>query len=102
MKHACVGVFMITKETISRVARNARINLNENEIKRLEKELNEILAAFEMIKKVKVGDVEPSFQPFNIKNVIREDRPERSLSVGLALKNAKQKQGNYIKGPRAV
>jgi len=89
---------MIDKEIIKKVAKNARLELDDKEI---EKDLINILESFKMISEVR-EDPEPSFQPFNIKNVLREDKKQDSLSQEDALKNTGQKQDSFFKGPRAV
>ena len=89
---------MIDKEIIKKVAKNARLELKDKEI---EKDLSTILDSFKLISEVK-QDSEPSFQPFEIKNVLRDDKKEESLSQEDALKNTEQKQDKFFKGPRAV
>ncbi|MCD6477184.1 MAG: Asp-tRNA(Asn)/Glu-tRNA(Gln) amidotransferase subunit GatC [Candidatus Aenigmarchaeota archaeon] len=93
---------MIDKETIEHVAKISRLKLNEEEKEELREDIDKILSAFEIIKEVGTENIEPSFQPFEIKNVTREDKIEKSLSQKEALKNAEQTKDNFFKGPRAV
>ncbi|MBI2076251.1 MAG: Asp-tRNA(Asn)/Glu-tRNA(Gln) amidotransferase subunit GatC [Candidatus Aenigmarchaeota archaeon] len=91
----------VTPDIVRRVAKIARLDLTEAEVKKFSKDLNEILAAFKELDKAK-ANVEPSFQPLEIKDVTREDKPEDVLSQEAALSNTKHKEKGFFKGPRAV
>lgn len=91
---------MISKEVIRRVARIARIDLREEEIKNFTKQIQEVLNAFRTLNKVDTHDVEPSFQPIRIENVWRKDKVKAWKWDPLS--NTKHKENHYFKGPRAV
>lgn len=91
----------VTPEIVKHVAAAARLELTETEIKRFAKDLNNILLAFKDIDKVK-ANVEPSFQPLEIKDILRNDKAEKCLTQDQALANTKHKEGGFFKGPRAV
>ncbi len=91
----------ITLETVKHVARLARLEFTNKELKKFQKELNEVLAVFKNIDRVR-ADCEPSFQPFEIKDVFQEDKEGWCLAQEKALANAKHKERNFFKGPRAV
>ncbi len=93
---------MPDKKTVRKVAEIARLNLTEKELDKFSKDMDSILKAFKDMQNVNTGRVKPTFQPIEVKNVLREDRIEKSLSQKDALKNAKQKEKGYFKGPRAV
>lgn len=92
----------LDKELLQKVANNARLNLKESEIKEFLPQLKEILEAFSKLDKVNTSKTIPSFHPLEIKNVYREDKPEKSLSQEEALSLTKHKKNGYFKGPRAV
>ncbi len=92
---------MITKETVQHVAKIARINLTEEELEKFTGELSSILEAFGELKKAKAAR-EPAFHPLVLKDFSREDRAGECLPTEKALQNAEQREGKYIKGPRAV
>ena len=92
----------VDKELIKRVAENSRLNLTEYEISEFLPQLKEVLENFELIQKAPTKDLEPSFQPLEIKNITREDKIEKTLSQEDALRNTKHKQNGYFKGPRAI
>lgn len=91
----------ITPEIVKHVAAAARLELTEAEIKKFAKDLNNILLAFKDIDKVKAR-AEPSFQPLEIKDVLRNDKTEKCLTQEQALANTKHKESGFFKGPRAV
>ncbi len=93
---------MIDKQTVEHVAKLARVNLTEEEIRKFSKEFSDILDLFSSLKDVDTKGVEPSFHPIKLKNVLREDKPEKCLTQEDALVNAEQKDDGFFKGPRSV
>ncbi|MCX6816247.1 MAG: Asp-tRNA(Asn)/Glu-tRNA(Gln) amidotransferase subunit GatC [Candidatus Aenigmarchaeota archaeon] len=90
----------ISEDTVMHVAKLARINLTPKEAKKYQKDMNEILAAFKVLKDVKAN--RPSFHPMDVKDVLRKDELEKCLPREEALKNTKHKERGYFKGPKAV
>ncbi|MBI2564505.1 Asp-tRNA(Asn)/Glu-tRNA(Gln) amidotransferase subunit GatC [Candidatus Woesearchaeota archaeon] len=93
---------MTDKETLLRVAKNARINLTEEEQKELLPQLQEILELFTKLKEADTKDVKPSFHPVELKNKTREDKPKKCLGQEEALANVKHEKDGFIKGPRII
>ncbi|MBI5061664.1 MAG: Asp-tRNA(Asn)/Glu-tRNA(Gln) amidotransferase subunit GatC [Candidatus Aenigmarchaeota archaeon] len=91
----------ITADVVLRVAKTARLDLTDAEVKKFQKDLNEILSAFRELDKAKPPE-NASFQPIPMKDVTREDSAEKCLTQDEALANTKHKQDGYFKGPRAV
>ena len=92
----------VDKELIEKVASLARLKLTDADIKKFQPQLKEILDVFSKLDEVDVKGVEPSFQPVELKNVIREDKIEPCLTQEMALKNSENKKDGYFKGPKAV
>ncbi len=92
----------IDKELIEKVAKNARLNLTDSEIKEFLPQIKEILEAFSILKQAPTEKLEPSFQPIEINNPLREDTPEQSLTQEQALQNTNLKKDNYFKGPKTI
>jgi len=91
---------LISIQTVEKVAKIARLNLTDNEKQKFQKDLNDILAAFKVLDEAK-ADEKPSFQPYDIKDVLREDKEEEPLGQK-ALDNTKHKEKGFIKGPKVV
>jgi aspartyl-tRNA(Asn)/glutamyl-tRNA(Gln) amidotransferase subunit C len=92
----------INKDMVMRVAKVARLNLTEEELAKFTPQLNEILVSFSKIDEVDTSNTKMSIQPVPLKNALREDIPEESLSVEDALRNTQHKKENYFKGPRSI
>lgn len=92
----------VDKRLLLKVARNARLNLVQDEIREFLPQLEEILEAFSKLNELDVSQEKPSFQPLPLKNVMRKDEQEKCLSQEEALKNAKNKKDGYFLGPRVV
>lgn len=90
----------ITEETVRHVASLARLNLSASEVRKFQKDLTEILAAFKTLDEAPTA--EPSFQPIPMENVMREDIVEEPLPRDVAMRNTKHKEKGFFKGPKAV
>jgi len=93
---------MVDKETVRKVAKLARLELTNKELDKFSKDMEDITKAFSVIKKVKTDGVEPTFQPVERKNVLRDDVIEESISRDVLLKNLKNQEKGFIKGPKVV
>ena len=92
----------IDKEILKHTADLAKLNLTDSEINEFLPQLKEILIYFEAISKLNTDNINPSFQPIELKNITRDDQPEKCLTQKQALSNTKNKKDGYFKGPRAV
>ncbi|MBT3583149.1 Asp-tRNA(Asn)/Glu-tRNA(Gln) amidotransferase subunit GatC [Candidatus Woesearchaeota archaeon] len=92
----------INKELVKKVAKIARLTLSEQEVKQFSEDFNDILQDFSKLKKINTDNVEPSFDPIAIQNVLRLDNVERCLSNSDALSNTKSKENGFFKGPKTI
>ena len=92
----------VDKELVEKIASLARLNLTDKVINKFIPQFKEILDAFSTLDEVDVKNTKPSFQPVEIKNVLREDVIEPSLTQEQTLKNSKHKKDGYFKGPKAM
>ncbi len=92
----------INKELIQKIALNARLKLTDKEINEFLPQLKEILNAFSEINKIDTTNVQPSFQPIEIKNVFRPDKVEKCFTSIEALSNTKHKKDSFFIGPKAI
>ena len=90
----------INNELIEKVAKNARLRLTEDEKKEFLPQLREILDSFLILNKAPIDNLHPSFQPFPIKNIFREDKVEQSLTQEEALQNTNLKKDGFFLGPK--
>ena len=73
------------------VAKLARLNLTEDETRRFQKQLADVLKYAEKLREVDVSHVEAAAHGVPMFNVFREDKPCDWLSAEEALGNAPQK-----------
>ena len=92
----------VNAETLKRVARNARLNISDDEVWEFLPKLNEVLEKFSVLGKMKVEKVKPSFQPVELSNVLREDNALECLTQEEALSNTKHKKYGYFRGPKII
>jgi len=89
----------ISRELLLHVAHLARLELREDELARLEGQLNDILAAVSKVAELDLSDVPPTSHPLDIVNVWGEDEPRPCLTVEEALANAPERDGDFFKVP---
>ncbi len=93
---------MITKKDVEYIAGLARIHLQENEIKKLTTNLEDILGYIEKLEKLDVSQVEPTSHALPVQNVFRDDVVRPSLAQTDALKNAPQQHNGAFKVPQVI
>ena len=89
----------IDREQLLHVARLARLELREDEVERLEAQLNDILAAVSKVSELDLSDVPPTSHPLDVVNVWEADDPKPCLTAEEALANAPEREGNFFKVP---
>jgi len=89
----------IDREQLLHVARLARLELREEEVERLEQQLNDILAAVSKVSELDLTDVPATAHPLDVVNVWAEDEPRPCLPVEDALANAPERDGDFFKVP---
>jgi aspartyl-tRNA(Asn)/glutamyl-tRNA(Gln) amidotransferase subunit C len=89
----------ISREQLLHVAHLARLELREEEIERLETQLNDILAAVSKVSELDLSDVPPTSHPLDVVNVWEADEPRPCLSLEDVFANAPEREGPYFKVP---
>lgn len=85
---------------IKKISELARIKLTKDEEKKFEKEIGDVLKAFQNLNKVQTKDVKPSFHVIPTLNESRADKPEKPLTQKQALQNSGKTERSYIKSPK--
>ena len=103
----CVGKcfnwgLMINKETIHKIAKLAKLKINEAEAEEFSQQLSKALSFFEQISKVDTKGVEPLVTPSEIESFWREDVVKKDVSVDEILANAPARTGNLFTVPPVV
>ncbi len=93
----------LTPNEIRRLAKLARLHLNDSEVASLQKELSAILGYVEQLQAVDTKGVEPTAQVTGLINVMREDALEDyGVSTEQLLSNVPKVQKGFIKVPRIL
>jgi aspartyl-tRNA(Asn)/glutamyl-tRNA(Gln) amidotransferase subunit C len=92
----------VTKDDVMKVASVARLNLSDREAEKFSGELDKILEAFRELEAIDTANINPSFQPVKLSNVLREDAVKPSLPQKDAIRNAKNREDGFVKGPRVI
>jgi len=87
---------------VPHLAEVARLKLTDNEIEKFSKELKEIIEAFSKIDNVDTKGIETSLQAVELRNMLREDKEEKSFTQEEVLNLTDHKKDGYFKGPKAV
>lgn len=86
---------VISKEEILHYVKLCRISVSETEIEKLEKDVNEILEYFDIIRSLQL-DAEPMTYVTEVNESLREDEPAETLAENDAFKNAEEKEEKWF------
>jgi aspartyl-tRNA(Asn)/glutamyl-tRNA(Gln) amidotransferase subunit C len=89
----------ITREEVLHVAKLARLELTEEEVERLTRELGAILEAVSKVSELDLSDVPPTSHPLAVVNSWDEDEPRPSLGLDDAFANAPEREADLFKVP---
>jgi aspartyl-tRNA(Asn)/glutamyl-tRNA(Gln) amidotransferase subunit C len=86
----------LSEEEVKHVAKLAKLTLTEEEIKKFQSQLSEVLAYMDVLKKLETKEIEPTSQVTGLENIFREDQTGQSLSAKEVLANAKKKNNGLF------
>ena len=93
----------IDKKTVERLAELSKLEFSEKEKEEMVKDFQKIVHFVDKLKEVETDGVEPLvYVNEHVTNVVREDIPGETVSREEALKNAPDKDTNYIKIPNVL
>ena len=92
----------IGEAEVRKVAKLARLELNETEVEEFAGQLSAILEYMEKMNELDTTRVEPLAHCLPITNVFREDSVKESIGVEKALANAPQRDGEFFKVPKIL
>jgi aspartyl-tRNA(Asn)/glutamyl-tRNA(Gln) amidotransferase subunit C len=92
----------VDRATVKRVARLARIKLQDEDVPRLESELNSILGWIEQLNEVDVTGVEPLTSVVSMKMKMRKDVVADGHDPASVVKNAPLHDDNFFAVPKVV
>jgi aspartyl-tRNA(Asn)/glutamyl-tRNA(Gln) amidotransferase subunit C len=89
----------ISIDQVKHVANLARLAITEEEAEKFTKQLDAIITFAEQLNELDTENVEPTSHVLDIKNVLREDVPQKGLPRAEVLKNAPEEQDGQFKVP---
>ncbi len=93
------GMATLTRADVVHVAYLARLGLTEDELTRLEGQLNHIVDQYEKLAELDTDDIPPTAQTIELENILRDDVATPSLSAEAVLANAPERQGDFFVVP---
>ena len=92
----------ISKEQVKHVAHLARLAITEEETEKFAKQLEAIITFAEQLNELDTTNVKPTSHVLNMKNIMREDIPEKGLPREEVLKNAPDHVDGLIRVPSVL
>ena len=92
----------ITRREVEHVARLARLGLSDQEMDRMQAQLDAILTYIDKLNQLDTREVKPTSHVIPMTNVLREDVVSPSLSQDQALANAPDRHEVFFRVPRIL
>jgi aspartyl-tRNA(Asn)/glutamyl-tRNA(Gln) amidotransferase subunit C len=86
----------LSRDDVAHVAHLARLGLTEDELGRLEGELNHILDQYTRLTELDTDAIAPTAQTIELENILRDDIVRPSLPQAAALANAAATSDGFI------
>ena len=86
----------LSRKDVEHVAFLARLGLSEDELARLENQLNHIVDQYSVLAQLETDHIPPTAQTIELENILREDRARPGLTTEEALANAPARAGDYF------
>jgi aspartyl-tRNA(Asn)/glutamyl-tRNA(Gln) amidotransferase subunit C len=89
----------LTRADVEHVAYLARLGLTEEELGRLEGQLNHILDQYATLAELDTEAIPPTAQTIELENILREDVARPSMPAEDVLANAPEREGDFFVVP---
>ncbi len=100
---AIIGrVATLSRKDVEHVAYLARLGLTNEELERLEGQLNHILDQYAVLVHVDTEHIPPTAQTIELENILRDDVARESLTVEEAIRNAPEREGEFVVVPAII
>ena len=92
----------LSRADVEHVAYLARLGLTDEELRRLEGQLNHIVDQYAILARLDTNAIPPTAQTIELENILRDDVPRPSLPVEAVTSNAAESNGGYIVVPLII
>jgi aspartyl-tRNA(Asn)/glutamyl-tRNA(Gln) amidotransferase subunit C len=89
----------LSRSDVEHVAHLARLGLTDDELARLEGQLNHILDQYAVLAQLDTEHIAPTAQTIEVENILREDEVRPSLPREEIIATAPERQGDYFVVP---
>jgi aspartyl-tRNA(Asn)/glutamyl-tRNA(Gln) amidotransferase subunit C len=89
----------LSRADVEHVAHLARLGLTEEELTRLEGQLNHILDQYAILAELPTDDIAPTAQTIELENILRDDVVTPSLAPEAVIGNAAEREDGFIVVP---
>lgn len=89
----------ISVDQVRHVANLARLAITDDEAEKFTKQLDAIITFAEQLNELDTENVKPTYHVLDMKNVLREDVPQKGLPREEVLKNVPEQEEGQIKVP---
>ncbi|MBI2339047.1 MAG: Asp-tRNA(Asn)/Glu-tRNA(Gln) amidotransferase subunit GatC [Deltaproteobacteria bacterium] len=93
---------MITRDDVKKIAKLAKLSLDEKETERFTREMADILKYVEKLNELDLKNVEATSHAVSVTNVFREDEARQSPVHDKALEQAPSAEQNMFRVPRVI
>jgi aspartyl-tRNA(Asn)/glutamyl-tRNA(Gln) amidotransferase subunit C len=93
---------VLTRDEVAHVAYLARLGLTDEELTRLEGELNHIVEQYAKLAELDTEAIAPTAQTIELENILRDDLVTPSLPVEAVLGNAAARQDDFFVVPAII
>jgi aspartyl-tRNA(Asn)/glutamyl-tRNA(Gln) amidotransferase subunit C len=89
----------LSRADVAHVAHLARLGLSDDELERLEGQLNHILDQYEILARLDTDAIPPTAQTIELENILRDDVARPSFTAAQALANAPLSADGFVVVP---
>ena len=90
------------KNSTIKLAKLARLSVNDNQLNSLEKDLKSILKFIDQLKETNTEDIDPTSNSLDQKLILRDDIAENALSNEDLLKNVPESELGFFVVPKVI
>lgn len=89
----------LSRSDVEHVAYLARLGLTDEELTRLQGQLNHILEQYAKLAELETDDIPPTAQTIELENILREDVAQPSMPPEAVLGNAPEREDDFFVVP---
>jgi len=90
------------KNSTIKLAKLARLSVNDDQLNSLEKDLKSILKFIDQLKEINTEDIDPTSNSLDQKLILRDDIAENTLSNEDLLKNVPESELGFFVVPKVI